>query len=302
MSLSPASSALSASTSAELACAEIWGGNRAINAPIHLPGIRGWVYSLPSVGGRGGDIHYVSLCSSGLLSRFCLADVAGHGEKVARVSSEIHLLLRRYMNTADERCVLTELNRRLEGSELEHMTTAAAASYLPPVRMLSVSYAGHPPGWYYRRSDDSWQRLSAADVVTSQQQPVNLPLAVDPHTSFSRRRLRVRPGDRLLLVTDGVLEAPGRQTRELFGDERVGDVLMANRHMSVEELAAVLVAALVAHTGDPELSHDDVTLLLLEFVRGPRAFGLWEMLLNRVLQPLHLLPAGRTGIRRSGLS
>jgi len=293
MSISPAATT-AAAAGRELSCAEVWGGNRAINAPIRLPGIRGWVYSLPSVGGHGGDIHYVSLCSSGLMSRFCLADVAGHGETVARVSGDIHVLLRRYMNTADERCVLSELNRRLEGSELEHMTTAAAVSYLPPLRLLSVSYAGHPPGWYYRSSQRRWQRLLAGDGPARKREPVNLPLAVDPHTSFSRRRLRIQPGDRLLLVTDGVLEAPRRETGELFGEEGVAAVLADQRHNSVEELAAALVQALIEHTGDAELSHDDVTLLLLEFVPGPRGFGLWQMLLNRVLRPLHWLPAGHT--------
>ena len=40
----------------EFVCAEVWGGNRPVNAPIDLPGVRGWVYSHPCEGGRGDGI------------------------------------------------------------------------------------------------------------------------------------------------------------------------------------------------------------------------------------------------------
>ncbi len=39
-----------------LVCAEVWGGNRPIDVPLKLPGIRGRVYSRPCAGGRGGEI------------------------------------------------------------------------------------------------------------------------------------------------------------------------------------------------------------------------------------------------------
>src|SRR5947209_4327986 len=82
----------------QLVCAEIWGGNRAVYRAVELPGLRGVLFSSPSDGGRGGDVHYLSVCGSGLLSRMCVADVVGHGEAVAAVSGEMHVLLRKLMN------------------------------------------------------------------------------------------------------------------------------------------------------------------------------------------------------------
>lgn len=265
----------------EFSCAEVWGGNRPINGPIELPGLRGWIYSHPCEGGRGGDIHYVSICGSGLLSRLCLADVAGHGEAIAAVSGEIHRLLRKYMNNIDQRRVLSDLNKKLEGSEFGTMTTAAALSYHPSVRALSVSYAGHPPAWLYRQRQDRWLRLRLETAAAEAGRFHDLPLAIDGQTSFTRRTQRVKPGDRLLAVTDGVLEAPGPDG-ELFGEARLEKLLQQQRQAPIKALAEAVVAAVVAHTRDERLPHDDVTLLLIEFVPGPRAFGMWRVIRNRL--------------------
>ncbi len=266
----------------EFVCAEIWGGNRAVHAPIELPGIRGWVFSQPCDGGRGGDIHYLSICSSGLIARMCLADVAGHGRSVALASGEIHRLLRRYMNNFDERGVLSELNTHLLADPEARMTTAVMASYFPPLRRLSLSYAGHPPAWLYRRDGDHWGRVPPTTAGSHVRGLVDLPLATDPHTSFSRRKFKIELGDRLLLVTDGVLEAPALDG-ELYGEARLTRLLEEHRHAGAEVLAQSIIDDVVAYTHDPLLSHDDVTLLLAEIVPGPPALGVWELIKNRVL-------------------
>lgn len=262
-------------------CAEVWGGNRPIDDAIELPGLRGRVFSRPSAGGRGGDIHYISICGSGLISRLCLADVAGHGETVGAVSAEIHRLLRRYMNNLDQRRVLSDLNKRLETSRLAVMTTAAAVSYFPPSRTLSVSYAGHPPAWLYRQAEERWTRLLLESAERRERRLVDLPLAIDRETSFTRRTLRANVGDRLLVLTDGILEAPA-PGGDLYGEGRLEALLYQQRHADTNALSNAVIAAVVVHTEDAALSHDDVTLLLIEFVRGPRSFGMWHALKNRL--------------------
>ncbi len=309
--------ALAATLTAEpprFVCAEVWGGNRPIDVPLRLPGIRGRVYSQPCAGGRGGDIHYVSICSSGLVSRLCIADVAGHGEPVARVSGEIHQMLRRFMNHHDERQVLAALNRRLVESELTVLTTAATLSYLPMLRRVSISYAGHPPAWLYSGKAAAWQRVlpegarksrtttrrgsaapagefteSAPPGLPSRPLPkrpvlMDLPLAVDEGTQFSRRNLRVRTGDRLLLVTDGVLEAPGAGGA-LYGEARLEAVLAAVGPADADTLVTAVLNDVRRHAGCEALAHDDVTILAVGFVPGPR-IGVWSVLKNRLLRKL----------------
>lgn len=262
-------------------CAEVWGGNRVVDTVVDLPGLRGVLYSQPSEGGRGGDIHYTSICGSGLIARLCLADVAGHGEPVAVVSGEIHALLRRYMNSLDERRVLRGLNARLADGDFPAMTTAAVFSYFPPLRLLSVTYAGHPPGWLFRRDTGRWERLLPASFDDGRRRLVDIPLAIDKRTGFTRRKLRVKPGDRFLLVTDGVLEAPGT-AGELYGEERLARLLQQEHRAATDDLARRVLDSLVEHTGDAQLAHDDVTFILCEFTPGPRAFGVWHMLRRRL--------------------
>lgn len=131
-------------------CGEVRGGTSTVYERVALPGLKGVLYSRPCTGASGGDIHYPSVCGSGLLSRVCLADVAGHGETIAAVGREMHAHLLRSVDVIDERKVLARLDRWLDEASLRAMTTAVLATYYPPSRRLTVTYAGHPPGWLYR--------------------------------------------------------------------------------------------------------------------------------------------------------
>ncbi len=264
-----------------LVCTEVWGGNRPIDTPIELPGVRGHIFSQPCAGGRGGDIHYLSVCSSGLISRICLADVAGHGEPVATVSTEIHRLLSSHMNWFDQRTVLKKLNRRLMEIGFDALTTAAIATYFPPWRRLSISYAGHPPAWFYSHAADRWQPLPTEHPRRGL---ADLPLAADGTTRFTRKTVKVQHGDRLLLVTDGVLEAHGPD-REHFGADRLERLLNENGSTNTYDLVNGIVAAVRDHARDENLAHDDVSLLMTEFVPGPPGPTLWQIVKNRALRP-----------------
>src|SRR5512134_1330972 len=114
---------------AGFACGEVRGGNGTIHTQVSLPGLRGVLYSRPCAGATGGDIHYLSVCGSGLMARVCLADVAGHGPAVAAIGTEMHAHLRRSVDVIDERKVLGRLNRRLNDLGASAMTTAVLATY-----------------------------------------------------------------------------------------------------------------------------------------------------------------------------
>lgn len=286
--MAPASRALRPASGGppRLACAELRGGNHPVFEPVEMPGLQGIIYSHPCHGARGGDVHYLSVCGSGLLARVCVADVAGHGEALARVGSALHTRLRRGVDQPDERRVLRALDRQLSHDTEPVLTTAAVVSYYPPGRRLTVSYAGHPRGWLYRGGDRSWMRLDAevGEVATPSGRLVDLPLATGLSPSFSRARIRVAPGDRVLLVTDGVLEAPAPDGRE-FGPDGVARVLEAHDG-PLDALAGALLEALVGHAGRDDLTHDDVTFFVGEIVDGPPGPALWHVVRNRVLRRL----------------
>ena len=264
------------------ACGEVRGGNGIAHSRIELPGMRGVIYSRPCVGANGGDVHYLSVCGSGLMARVCLADVAGHGPVVAAMGSEIHAHLRRSVDVVDERKVFSKFNRRLERKGITTMTTAVLATYYPPRRRLTVSYAGHPHGWLYRAATHEWTTLHLP-VPPPATRPafIDLPLGVGFTPDYTRHRFIVSPGDRMLLITDGVLEtmSPGDEPFDSHGIKALLDAGADD----CEDLASRLLMALHAHADADQLVHDDVTFLLAEFVDGPAGPALWHVIKNRLL-------------------
>jgi serine phosphatase RsbU (regulator of sigma subunit) len=229
------------------------------------------------------------MCNSGIIARVCLADVAGHGERVAGVARVMHAELRASVNSWDEREVMKALDIRLEQSGLKAITTAALVSYRPWQRQLTVSYAGHPPGWIFRGGADGrgrrWERLIITEAVPAG--PADMPLGTGFGPSYSRTQVRALPGDRLLLVTDGVLEAPAPDETE-FGDagvERVLDGCLAAGN-GCEGLATALVDALRAHTGAEAMTHDDVSFYVAEIIPPPPGPLLWQVVKNRIFPML----------------
>ncbi len=167
---------------------EVWGGNRAADTRVELTGLNAWVYSKPYQGQReGGDIHYLSSCASGRVSRLLVADVSGHGTKVASIAVALRDLMRRNVNHADARRVVASLNREFaEAAQGEDgaggtglaggFATAIVASYWGPTRMLTLCNAGHPrPIWWSsrRRTWDflDMQSLSAARAANARENP-----------------------------------------------------------------------------------------------------------------------------------
>ncbi len=265
-----------------LVCGEVRGGTTPIHERVALPGMRGVLYSRPCSGASGGDIHYLSVCGTGLLSRVCLADVAGHGEAIARVGTEMHAHLLRSVDVIDERKVLVRLDRQLEASGLSSMTTAALTTYYPPSRRLTVAYAGHPPGWLYRAREKSWGPLQMPAPPPAPNVFTDLPLGTGLSPVYTRHRFTVDLGDRMLLVTDGVLETTSPDDVP-FDNEGVTALL--NQDCSdCDALADRLLSALHGHAEATRLSHDDVTFLLVEFVAGPAGPALWHVVKNRLLQ------------------
>lgn len=216
------------------------------------------------------------------MSRVCLADVAGHGEAVSVIGRAIHDHLRRSVDVIDERKVLSRFNDRLNAQDLPAMTTVALATYYPPRKRLTVCYAGHPVGWLYRAERRQWEPLQSESAPPASRPAfVDIPIGVGFTPVFTRHRFTVRNGDRILLITDGVLETASPDDHP-FDREGIDRLLTAGEG-TCEEVAGRLLAALHAHADVDALAHDDVTFFLGEFVEGPPGPALWHVVKNRLL-------------------
>jgi sigma-B regulation protein RsbU (phosphoserine phosphatase) len=278
-------------SSLTLACAQVYGGTGATSRRLELPGLEGFLYSRPCQSETGGDIHYLSKCGSGLLTRFCLADVAGHGREVSLVSAEAHGLLRRSVDWTDHRRTLRLLNRSLSDRRLGSFVTAAVFSYLPGTRVLTYSYAGHPRAWHWSASRGEWSRMELTSNTGDEPAgPVSdLPLAVAPDTMYSRVRLRPDIGDMIVITTDGVTDALGPSGRTL-GERGLRALLGSVEEESPRAVVAALVEGLEAHCGVREFTHDDVTILALRLRPFSPARAVQELVLNRFVRSITRRP------------
>jgi hypothetical protein len=148
----------------------------------------------------GGDFfHIQSTPDGGLL--VVIGDVAGKGLVAAMNVSMLMGALRATPEHSPSK-ILESLNRALVGSD---SFTTCQAAWFGPNGELVMANAGHLPPF-----------LNSQEVAL----PGGLPLGVLAEGHYEEVRLYLHPGDRLLLMSDGVVEAR-QPSGELFGFERV---------------------------------------------------------------------------------
>jgi serine phosphatase RsbU (regulator of sigma subunit) len=248
-----------------LQCMEIWGGSESADTAASTPGLDLYVHSRPyRQAAGGGDVHFVSLCGGGVITRFVLADVSGHGEKVAGLARSLRDLMRRHINRKSQERLVGELNRRF--AELGHASrfaTAVVGTYLTKGDRLTMSNAGHPRPLWYRAALGEWSFVDGAggEGLT------NLPLGIDDSTAYPQVELALGKGDLVLFYTDALTEAADGDGR-LLGEAGLLDLLRFLDPTEPAMLPAALVGRLNEYRGG-RVADDDLTFLLLHHTAGP---------------------------------
>lgn len=239
-------------------CMEVRGGSRAIEESVSTPGLECWVYSRPFEGDEaGGDVHYLSVCGGGVVTRLIVADVSGHGSTVAAYSEALRGLMRKNINTKSQARLVGALNSQfLETAEFLRFATAVVATYLADKKTLTVCNAGHPRPLHYSAADRAWVALDAPD-----ERPGNLPLGLDERTPYRQFSLGLSPGDVVVFYTDALTEAVSPEGRMLM-EEGLLDLARGLDMTDPRGAGRSLVSAVDAHRGGAP-SDDDVTVLTL---------------------------------------
>lgn len=246
-------------------CMEVWGGNQAVDNGVVMPGLDAWVYSVPLSGDdAGGDIHYVSSCATGRITRMLVADVSGHGASVAQTASELRDLMKRYVNYLDQSRFVGELNARF-GSLTDSglFATAFAATYWAPTSTLLACNAGHPPPLWRDGTSGQWRLLTPENAKTTERREglTNLPLGVTEPTVYEQFGVRLKRGDLVLVYTDALIETPTKEGGRLGVAgllELASQVTDLSPDGFIRELRGLLDDGWAA-----DVSDDDVTMLLL---------------------------------------
>lgn len=221
-----------------------------------VPGLQIATRYIPatSVAGDFYDFLKADGCGLGIL----IADVTGHGVPAALSASMVKVAIRAQSERMDRPAdVLAGLNTILCGNLQGQFVTAGYVYLDVAGKQLSYSGAGHPPLLLWRNRHQNVAEIEENGIF----------LGAFSETAYSSRAVCFEPGDRCLLYTDGILEAPNQQGEE-FGSERLRDFLVKNRDLSTQQFCDALVSALdrwCARPADRE-QHDDLTLVAVDFV------------------------------------
>ena len=187
-----------------------------------------------------------------------IADVSGHGLPSALIASMLQTALAaQAVHASDPAQVLSGLNRALCG-KFKNSYYVTAAYLFVDVESATVNYGGaaHPPVLQWRSKTGC-----ACECVEN-----GLMLGPFSDATYSAVSFPLEQGDRLVLVTDGMIEARNSSQNE-FGMERLREVVQTNHSLPIKHFTDALIEELTRRSGHdlgPSQS-DDITLLAIDF-------------------------------------
>jgi phosphoserine phosphatase RsbU/P len=184
-----------------------------------------------------------------------IADVSGHGVPAALSASMVKVAIRAQRDWADDPArVLSGLNSILCGN-LQGQFVTAGYLYLDP-RRGALTYAGaaHPPLLAWRGRQKRVESIEENGLM----------LGIFPEGVYKSMTADLAPGDRFVLYTDGIAEAPSLSGEE-FGMERFKSFLAEHAGSSAQELCDALIKHVTAWSGSPREQHDDLTLIVVDY-------------------------------------
>jgi sigma-B regulation protein RsbU (phosphoserine phosphatase) len=242
-------------------CMEVWGGNQSTNNGVVMAGLDAWVYSKPFGGSDGGgDVYYVSACATGRILRLMIADVAGHGQTVGTIATQLRGLMRQHVNQIDQTQFVCSMNNQFSKfARNGTFATAVVSTYFAPTRRLSLCNAGHPLPLLYRAATKQWALIEGRSCRKSDN-PTNLPFGILDIVDYQTFDIGLKVGDLVLCYTDSLIESRGADG-QMLGHAGLLDIA---RSVDVADPATVVPALLSAIEGayPGNLTNDDVTILL----------------------------------------
>ena len=227
--------------------------------PYEMPDLKNIRFAVryePStqVGGDYYDYHLIDDKKIGVL----VADVAGHGIPAAMVAAMLQVAYTFYkIEFIDPSLLFKKINSVMEKYPHGLYLTACYVFIDLEKKKIYHSNAGHQPLLIWRKDE---QRLISDKIF-------NRPIGLFPDSAYSVNELDLRDNDRIILYTDGIIEARNFE-REIFGDERFQELVRAGSELTADEFAGNVVDEVKKWAGVTAGKSlvDDITLVIIDIV------------------------------------
>jgi phosphoserine phosphatase RsbU/P len=203
-----------------------------------------------------GD-YYDFLSISERAVAFAIGDVAGKGISAALLMAAIQSNMRTQLastnghgpNHFSTASLVAVLNRQLYANTApEKYATFYFALYDDVEHVVTYTNAGHLPPMLVRKQ------------CVEQLEPTGTVVGAFPSAKYEEQKIALETGDILVAYTDGMVE-PENVYGEMFGEERLRDLVLRHAGEDSNEIIGRAMEAVVQWTGSSELQ-DDMTMLV----------------------------------------
>lgn len=209
--------------------------------------------SMEAIGGDLYDIIKVRDEGYG----FLIADVSGHGVPAALITTMAKVAFTthaQFCMTTDDVC--QNVNKDLVEliGDLTYFLTAYYSFLNLKTGHLQYTNAGHHPAILYRKQTHEIHELKTEGTILG---------AFQMEIKFGRGDIVLEKGDRVLFITDGIIEAKNKND-ELFGYDRLLEYIKDNSHLSPKEFVSTLIDDVNTFCNG-QMQDDDRAILYFEY-------------------------------------
>ncbi len=209
----------------------------------------------------GGDL-YDFLRYDGTHSALALGDVSGKAAPAALYAALVSGIMRsagnNHLGPAE---MLALLNDSLQERHITSQYVAMVYAVWNDENMtLQISNAGATQPIFYRARPSGGGPGSPGGTLTTVRAE-GFPLGLFPNVRYEEISLAARPGDALVFLSDGITDAQDAEG-EMFGNDRVLELIRRNCRASAAELAEILLSAVTAFQNGTERFDDETVIVL----------------------------------------
>lgn len=224
--------------------------------PDDLPALPGWQFAAALHPARetAGDFYDCIALPEGRLA-IVVADVVDKGLGAALYMALGRTLIRTYASDypTQPAQVVAATNHRLVTDTPGNLFITGFYGVLDPATgHLDYCNAGHNPPYLLR---------AGSEHLLVPLPPTGMLLGVSAEGLWEQATVQLAPGDRLVLYTDGVIEAQN-QAGVFFGEERLLPILRSMGNLAAQAMLDALMQALDAFVGAAP-RYDDITIMVV---------------------------------------
>jgi serine phosphatase RsbU (regulator of sigma subunit) len=222
--------------------------------PGSPPEIRGYEAAGRTIPAQlvGGDYFDFFLIDESRLV-ICLGDVSGKGLPASLLMANVQATLRgqAFLSTSAKECVRRSSKLLFHSTNSEKFVTLFYGILNTSDHTLCFTNAGHEHPYLFS-SDCDPVRLHAGGIA----------LGMLEEFPFEEMVIPLRPGDLLVVCSDGITEAMN-DNQEQFGDSRLENLIRTHRNETPDGLIDRIVAAVKSFVGGATQT-DDMTLVVVK--------------------------------------